>query len=37
MESETKGLKEELTKIAETLEQLPSDLNIYVEQVWHQL
>ena len=33
MESETKGLKEELTKIAETLEQLPSDLNIYVEQV----
>jgi hypothetical protein len=33
MESETKYLREELSKASETLNQIPTTLNIYVEQV----
>jgi len=33
MEQETKTLREELAKTTEILEQLPSSLNTYVEQV----
>ncbi len=33
MEQETKTLKEELSKTTEILDQLPTSLNTYVEQV----
>ena len=33
MENETKGLREELSKTTEILDQLPTSLNVYVEQV----
>ena len=33
MEQETKALREELGKTSEILEQLPTSLNTYVEQV----
>jgi len=33
METETKSLREELSKTSEILDQLPGSLNVYVEQV----
>ncbi len=33
MEQETKSLREELSKTSEILDQLPTSLNVYVEQV----
>jgi hypothetical protein len=33
MENETKTLREELSKTSEVLDQLPTSLNVYVEQV----
>ena len=33
METETKSLREELSKTSEILDQLPTSLNVYVEQV----
>jgi LPS O-antigen subunit length determinant protein (WzzB/FepE family) len=33
IESETKALKEELTSTSDTLDKVPSTLNIYVDQV----
>ena len=33
METETKTLREELSKCSEILDQLPTSLNVYVEQV----
>jgi len=33
MEKETNELKEELTKTSEILDQMPTSLNVYVEQV----
>lgn len=33
MENETKFLREELSKASEILDQLPTSLNVYVEQV----